>query len=168
MPDADFDPKPLLELLVHHDVDFVLVGGLAGIAHGSAYNTQDVDIAYRRDDENLRRLAAALAAAGATLRGAPADLPFTPDPATLAAGLNFTFTTRFGSLDLLGEPAGAPRYEELRRSGTDELISGVTIRVSSLDHLIAMKEAAGRPRDKLMASEYRTIADEIRPRQPDV
>ena len=40
--------------------------------------------------------------------------------------------------------------------------------MSSLDHLIAMTEAAGRPRDKLMASEYRTIADEIRPRQPDV
>lgn len=162
MVDAEFDPKALLELLVIHGVDFVLVGGLAGIAHGSSYNTQDIDIVYARPPDNLERLAEALIEIGAASRGAPAGLPSHPDGETLAAGLNFTFATPFGSLDILGEPAGAPRYGELRAAGSDEVISGVTVRVASLDHLVAMKEAAGRPKDKLMASEYRTIPDELR------
>jgi hypothetical protein len=95
----------------------------------------------------------------ATLRGAPVGLPFLLDPATLRAGPNFTFDTMFGPLDILGEPAGAPRYEELRAAGTSETAWGFTIRVASLDHLIAMKEAAARPKDKLHASEYRGISD---------
>ena len=48
MPEPEFDPQPILEALVRHGVDFVLVGGLAGTARGSAYITYDVDIAYER------------------------------------------------------------------------------------------------------------------------
>jgi hypothetical protein len=147
---------------VRHGVDFVLIGGLAGIAHGSAYNTDDLDVAYARDRDNLERLAAALEEAGATLRGAPADLPFTPDAETLARGLNFTFSTLHGSLDTLGEPAGAPSYDELRRASSEETLSGVRVRIASIDHLIAMKEAAGRTKDKLLATELRVISDELR------
>ena len=159
MSAPEFDPGPIFETLVRHGVDFVVIGGLAGIAHGSAYNTEDVDIAYERSRANLERLAWALSELGATLRGAPPELPFQLDAETLRAGSNFTFDTRFGSLDILGDPAGAPRYDELRTSGSPEVLWGVTIRVASLDHLIAMKEAAARPRDLLMAAEYRTIAD---------
>jgi hypothetical protein len=165
VPGGEFDPRPLLAVLARHRVDFVLVGGLAGIAHGSSYATQDIDIVYARDGENLERLAAALAEIGATLRGAPPGLPFTADAETLRAGLNFTLTTSNGPLDVLGEPEGAPRYEDLRAHSTHELIGGVTVRVASLDDLIAMKEAAGRPKDLLMASEYRTIADELHVRR---
>jgi hypothetical protein len=158
----EFNPQPILEVLVRHSVDFVVIGGLAGIARGSAYPTYDLDVAYERSRENLQRLADALSELGATLRGAPAGLPFQLDAETLRTGLNFTFDTRFGSLDILGEPAGAPRYDELRRAGSTEELWGVTIRIASLDHLIAMKEAAGRTKDKLMASEYRVISDLLR------
>jgi hypothetical protein len=161
------DPEPILETLVRHGVDFVVVGGLAGIAHGSAYNTEDVDVAYERSLENLQRLAAALRELGATLRGAPAGLPFQLDAETLRSGLNFTFDTRFGSLDILGDPAGAPKYDELRAAGAPTDLWGVAVRVSSLDHLIAMKEAAGRPRDLTMAAEYRTISDLLRAPKTD-
>lgn len=55
-----------------------------------------------------------------------------------------------------------PSYDELRRSaGAPVEIEGLAILVASLDHLIAMKEAAGRPKDLLMASEYRVISDEL-------
>ena len=37
----------------------------------------------------------------------------------------------------------------------------------SLDHLIAMKEAAARPRDPTMAAEYRAIADLHRAPRPE-
>lgn len=162
MPEPELDPRPIFEVLVRHGVDFVVIGGLAGTARGSAYVTYDVDVAYERSAENLERLAAALVELGATLRGAPSGQPFFPDAETLRAGLNFTFDTRFGSLDVLGEPAGAPRYEELRDSGTLEATWGLSIRVASLDHLIAMKEAAGRDKDRLHASEYRVISDLLR------
>jgi Nucleotidyl transferase AbiEii toxin, Type IV TA system len=108
VPPDEFDPRPLLDVLVAHAVDFVLIGGLAAIIHGSARATFDLDIAYDRSRDNLERLSTALEELGATLRGAPADLAFRPDPETLRAGLNFTFSTTSGPLDVLGEPAGAP------------------------------------------------------------
>ena len=166
MSTLEFDPKPIFDVLVRHNVDFVVIGGLAGIARGSAYNTEDVDVAYGRTRENLERLGAALQELGATLRGAPPDLPFVPDAPTLQAPANFTFDTRFGKLDVLADPAGAPAYEQLREDGSDEQIWGLTVRVASLDHLIAMKEAAGRPKDLLMASEYRVISDLLRAPEP--
>ena len=158
-----FQPRKLLETLVRHDVDFVLIGGMAGTARGSAYVTLDLDIAYERSNANLERLADALRALGATLRGAPPDVPFLLDAQTLANGANFTFDTRFGSLDILSDPSGAPPYETLRDGAGDPLdVEDARIRVASLDHLIAMKEAAGRPKDLVMASEYRVISDELR------
>lgn len=162
MATAEFDPSPLLELLVRHEVDFVVVGGLAAAARGSARATFDIDVAYARDDTNLERLAEALREADAKLRGAPADVPFLLDAETLARGANFTFATRFGPLDVLGDPAGAPSYRDLHAAATPVEIRGFTIRVASLDHMIAMKEASGRPHDKATAAELRAISDELR------
>lgn len=157
-------PKPLLEALDRHGVDFVVVGGLAGLAHGSSYPTYDLDIAYSREQPNLRRLAAALTEIGVTLRGAPPDLPFQLDAQTLANGANFTFDTEFGSFDVLGDIAGIKNYEELRRGASIERIAGVEVRVASLDHLITMKRAANRTKDQLMVLEYVELADEQRRR----
>ena len=150
-------------MLVRHEVDFVLIGGMAGAARGSAYITLDLDVAYARDRTNLERLADALRELEATLRGAPSDLPFVLDAKTLQNGANFTFETRYGPLDILSGPSGAPPYATLcAGAGEELLVEGIKIRVASLDHLIAMKEAAGRPKDLLMASEYRAISDELR------
>ena len=164
MPEADqaFDPGPVLERFAEADVDFVVIGGVAGGIHGSSFGTFDVDLAYSRKPENLEKVAAVLRALDAKLRGAPPDLPFLLDAQTLKAGANFTFTTSLGAIDLLADPAGAPPYERLRATATVVDVRGNGVRVASLDHLIAMKEAAGRPKDKLMATEYRTISDELR------
>ena len=161
MATAEFDPAPLLRLLIHHEVDFVVIGGLAAAARGSARATFDLDIAYARDETNLARLADTLREADATLRGAPADLPFLLDAETLEHGANFTFATRFGPLDILSDAAGAPPYRVLRASATPVQIRGVTILVASLDHLIAMKEASRRPHDLTVAAELRVISDEV-------
>ena len=162
-PDAEtFDPIALIEALAGARVDFVLIGGVAGGSYGSTFGTFDVDVAYARDDENLERLAGVLDSLGATLRGPPPGLPFVPDAKTLANGANFTFATRLGSLDILADPAGAPPYRDLKAAGTKITVSELEIIVASLDHLIAMKEAAGRPKDKLMATEYRVLSDELR------
>lgn len=160
---AEFQAKPILRKLVEHNVDFVLIGGLAGIARGSSYPTYDIDIAYARDMENLKRLASALRELGATLRGAPADVPFRLDARTLKAGAHFTFETPYGSVDVLSDPDGAPSYDHLKAAaGEPAEVDGERIFVASLDHLIAMKETSARTKDRLMATEYRVLSDELR------
>jgi hypothetical protein len=161
-----FEPVPLLRIFAEAGIDFVVIGGVAGGVHGSSYPTFDLDVAYARDAKNLERLALALAGLEAKLRGAPPDVPFQLDAKSLQAGGNFTFTTPLGSVDILAYPAGAPPYEKLRGDATIIEVAGHAVHVASLDHLIAMKEASGRPKDKLMASEYRALSDELRAPRP--
>ena len=104
---AEFIP-----LLSHHGVDYILIGGGAGIAHGAARATYDVDVVYARDPENLRKLVDALRGVEPYLRGAPRGLPFTWDLPTLQGGLNFTLTTELGDIDLLLDPARCRRSRQ--------------------------------------------------------
>jgi nucleoside phosphorylase len=154
--------KELLQALDHHGVDFIVIGGVAGLAHGSSYPTYDLDVVYARDASNLERLAAALAEIGVTLRGAPTDLPFTPDARTLGNGANFTFETEWGSFDILADAAGMRDYEAIRADSRMDTIEGVEVRIVSLDDLIAMKRAANRTKDKLMVEEYIVLADVLK------
>lgn len=162
-----FDPIPLLAALSAAGVDFVLIGGVAGGSYGSTYGTFAVDVAYARDRANLERLAMALRDLGATLRGAPTELPFQLDAKTLENGANFTFSTRLGALDVLAEPAGAPPYRELKARSTKITVAHHDVLVASLDHLIAMKEATGRVKDALHATEYRDLSDDLRARRDE-
>src|SRR5919204_4047285 len=164
MPSAaePFDPLPILEQFARAGVDFVLIGAVAGGAHGSSYGTYDLDLAVARQKRNLTKIARVLRELGAELRGAPKGLPFKLDADTLRAGANFTFTTKLGDVDILGDPAGAPPFDQLKAKALTIDVRGHPVRVASLDHLIAMKEAAGRPKDLVLASEYRILADEAR------
>ena len=104
MPDPP-DFEKILALLLDHGVRFVVIGGVAMRLHGSSHITEDIDILYSRDPENLEALANAFRDHHPRLRGAPADLPFRWDARTLRAGLNFTLTTDFGPVDTLGYAA---------------------------------------------------------------
>jgi len=160
LPPKAPDLQQLLGPLVRHGVDFVLIGGMAGISYGSNYPSFDLDVLYARGRENVSRLVAALEEIGVRLRGAPADLPFLLDAKTIENGANFTFITPHGDLDILADAAGMPSYEDLRSASVEREIAGYSIRVASLDHLIAMKRAANRPKDQLMVEEYIVLADE--------
>jgi hypothetical protein len=151
----------LFTVLKRHGVDFVVVGGIAGLAHGSSYPSFDLDIGYARAKANVDRLVAALTEIGVSLRGAPADLPFELDSRTIESGANFTFVTPFGDFDVLGDISGIRSYEELRRDAETKRIAGHDVLVASIDHLIAMKRAAGRPKDQRMLEDYIVIADEL-------
>ena len=141
------DFRRLLEVLTDHDVEFVIIGGVAVITHGYTRMTEDLDICYRRSPENMERLAAALAPLRPTLRGAPADLPFRLDAATLRSGLNFTLETSAGDLDLLGEVSGVGGYAELLADSVETEVYGRRVRVMSLPMLERAKRAAGRAKD---------------------
>lgn len=124
-----------------------MIGGVALSLHGSSLVTSDTDILYARDLANVERLATALGGLDVRLRGVPEELPFVPDARTLRAGMNFTFTCRYGDLDILGEVAGLTNYEGVRSRARVMRLDNRDVRVASVDDLIAMKAAAGRPKD---------------------
>lgn len=130
-----------------HNVQFVLIGGQAMIALGSAHVTFDTDICYHRTSTNLAALVAALAPTHPYLRGAPPGLPFRFDVPTLAAGLNFTLDTDLGEIDLLGEVSGLGNYDQVFAQSVEGTLAGLTVRILSVDGLIAAKKAAGRTKD---------------------
>jgi len=150
----------LLRVLAKEAVDFILVGGVAAAAHGSARLTQDVDIVYSRDPKNIIRLVSALAPCNPYLRGAPPGLPFRWSAETLSNGLNFTLTTSIGDIDLFGEIAGGGSYEGLLEDTVTLRISGIECRCVSLQRLILLKRAAGRPRDLDVIAELEAILEE--------
>jgi predicted nucleotidyltransferase len=160
----DFSPRALLRRLVDGGVDFVVVGGVAAVARGSAAFTQDLDISYAPDQENLDRLGRVLVELGARLRGVTDDVPFVPDGQTLRRTRVLTLYTPIGSIDLLAQPDGAPVYDRLRERATREVIAGVEVRVASLEDLIAMKKAAGRPKDLVAVEELEAIQRLLRER----
>jgi len=128
---AEFQPEAVIRLLGRHEVRWVLIGGLAAITHGAPLVTQDVDICYARDGDNLRCLAAALGEARAELRGADPGLRFRIDAKTLQAGDAFTFTTDVGWLDLLGTPSGTSGFEDLARTADAFDLFGYRVLVAS-------------------------------------
>jgi hypothetical protein len=143
-------------------VRFIVVGGGAAIAHGLARITYDVAIVYARDPENIRRLTVALQAYQPYLRGAPPGLPFRWDEQTIHAGLNFTLTTSLGDLDLLGEIAGGGSYESLLAFSEELTIFNVSCRFVTLERLIQLKRAAGRPKDLEVIAEFQALLEERR------
>jgi len=160
MKEPEFDPVGLLRALKEHRVRFVLIGGFAAALRGSPLITGDLDICYARDAQNLERLATALRALDARLRGGPDQDPFQLDARTLEAGDHFTFMTRFGAFDCLGTPAGTDGFPALDRSASDETVDGTAIRVASLDDLITMKAAADRPQDRIAIEWLSALRDE--------
>jgi hypothetical protein len=155
---TDYDK--LIRLLVGNDIEFIIVGGAAATAHGSARLTLDLDIVYSRKPTNLQRIVKALQSLEPYLRGAPAGLPFEWSVATLQNGLNFTLITGLGPLDLLGEITGGGTYEQLKSQSENINVAGVKCLCLSLDALIRVKRAAGRPRDLEAIAELEKIRDE--------
>jgi hypothetical protein len=157
-----FAPLDAIEALIGHRVRFVVIGGFAAQLHGSSLLTGDLDVCYERSEANLSRLAAALRDLRATLRGAPRDVPFRLDARTQAAGDHFTFDTVAGALDCLGTPSGVPSgFEELARASDEMEIGAYRVKVASIDDLIRMKRAAGRPKDLQALEELGALRDEV-------
>jgi predicted nucleotidyltransferase len=138
----------VLAALKEQNARFVLVGGLAMVAHGSAHVTTDIDVCYARDPETLGAVVEALRPLHPRLRGAPEEIPFLWDPRTLRLGQNFTLVTDAADVDLLGDAAGVSSFEALWENSIQMDLHGMAVRVASLDDLIAMKRAAGRAKDR--------------------
>jgi hypothetical protein len=155
-----------LKLFADFKVDCVVVGGVAAGARGSSQVTFDVDVCYSRERPNLVRLAEALRSVNATLRGAPKDLPFILDEETLRKGLNFTFDTDIGKIDILGEVQGVGGYDQCLQHSSEVELFDHAYRVLSLEKLIAAKRAAGRSKDLSALPELEAILENRRATEP--
>jgi len=154
--------EPPLKSLVENKVEFVIIGGVAIIAHGVPYATFDLDFCYARSLENLKKIVAALAPFKPRLRGFPTNLPFTWDERTLQNGTNFTLETDIGDIDLLGEVAGVGSYAEVFANSTTLKLFDDDVRVLSLDDLIKAKRAAGRPKDLFVLPQLETLQEVLK------
>lgn len=156
------DFEALLRALVDAGVDFILIGGAAATAHGAARLTLDLDVVYRRSPANIERLAAALAPYQPYLRGAPPGLPFRFDAAAIQRGLNFTLVTALGDLDAFGEIIGGGDYDALLPHADAIELFGLCCQCLGLEKLIAVKRAAGRPKDLEAIAELQAVLEERR------
>lgn len=142
------DPLRIFSTLAARGVEYLVIGGVAGQAHGLTRTTQDVDVIPGPGRENARRLAAALVELEARLAGIDAHLlGIDLNAETLADGANFTLATGAGGLDVFGEVPGAAPYGELAGRAEVLEVRGVAIPVVSRDDLLAMKRASARPQD---------------------
>ncbi len=155
----ELDGPALFSVLRQHQVDFVLIGGFAAVAHGSPVPTEDIDITPEQSHENLVRLSAALREMGARVRGEGVEggLPFSHDAASLAAVGVWNLVTPFGELDICLVPAGTTGFVDLDHDAEVMDVGGVHIRVASLADIIRSKQAANRPKDQRVLPVLREI-----------
>ncbi len=147
----------MLRALVDANVDFVVIGGVAINALGYERYTKDLDICYSPAEENLDALGGVLIALEGRLRGVDEDVPFVLDGTTLRQTRILALTTSEGGIDLLVEPSGAPSYAALRERALLAEVGTATVRVASLEDMLAMKRAAGRPQDLADVEALETI-----------
>jgi predicted nucleotidyltransferase len=154
------DILAFVRVLADAGVDYIIVGGVAANIHGALRTTLDLDVVYSRSSDNIQRVAHALAPYAPYLRGAPQGLPFVLDAPTIERGLNFTLTTTIGDIDLLGEVAGGGGFEALLPRAQEVELEGRRCLVVALETLIALKRAAGRPRDREALAELEALLEE--------
>lgn len=145
----EFRPSALLRILAQAEIDFVVIGGVAVVVQANPRFTRDLDICYATDTPNLERLGAVLVSLEAKLRGVDDDVAFVPDARALRRTQMLTLSTREGNLDLLVDPAGSPGYAALRRRADVIQLDGTSVRIASVEDLLEMKRAAGRPQDQI-------------------
>jgi hypothetical protein len=145
-----FQPEEILRILIELEVEFVIIGGVAGTLYGSNLRTGDLDICPRRTPVNLNRLAEALARMEPRVRadGVPGGIPFSPDGPFLEGVELLNLTTRFGDFDLSFRPIGTEGFEELWPNRVAFELDDIVVPVASLSDIIRSKEAAGRPKDR--------------------
>ena len=148
----------LLQRLSDAGIDFVVVGGVAAVLHGSSLVTRDLDVCAELTGQNLQRLRDAFRDLHPVHRIGPERLSFLEVPGPGASLRNLYLQTDLGALDLLGTISGVGDFDQVRASAVVVDLFGRKVKVIGIEQLIKAKEVMGRQKDLLAASELRAIA----------
>lgn len=148
----------LLQRLSEAGIEFVVVGGVAAVLHGSSLVTRDLDVCANLNGENLQKLRDAFRDLHPVHRIGPERHSFLEIPEPGASLTNLYLQTDLGALDLLGSITGIGDFDQVRKSAIQVELFGRKVKVLALEALIKAKEAVGRQKDLLAATELRAIA----------
>jgi predicted nucleotidyltransferase len=148
----------LLQRLSDAGIEFVVVGGVAAVLHGSSMVTRDLDVCAELSSQNLRKLRDALRDLHPVHRIGPPRLSFLDVPEPGASLRNLYLQTDLGALDLLGSISGVGDFDQVRASAIELDLFGRKVQVIAIEQLIKSKEAVGRQKDLLAVAELRAIA----------
>lgn len=137
--------REILEVLNRHQVEFIVVGGVAAVIHGAPTTTFDLDTLVRLDQANAERLARALSQLEARFREHRKTIH--PTVEDILAGGHLLLMTRAGPLDVLGYIGEKQRYEDLLSQSSEIGMNIGALRVLDLEALIAEKKRMGRLKD---------------------
>ena len=140
--------REILELLNKHEVEFIVVGGVAAVIQGAPVTTFDLDTLVRIREDNAERLSLALNELDARYREHQSIVR--PTKEDIMAGGHLLLLTRAGPLDLLGFIGDKSRYEDMLPRSTEISMAVGTLRVLDLDELIRQKKESDRPKDRAM------------------
>lgn len=152
----------LLRRLVTEKVDFVLVGGMAAIAHGSASVTEDVDVCVRFDEVTLRGVFSALKGTHPRERMNVARPPLGDDPLRHVGNRNLYVTTDEGIIDFLGEITGLGAFDRVAAHAVSLQLADFSVKVVGLEDLILAKRTLGRPKDQRVARELEQVLKRLK------
>lgn len=158
---VEFDPLQMLAVLARHEVEYIVVGGFAARVHGAPIVTEDLDLIFSKDSDNIARLVRALAELHAIYRD-PAGRHIEPTEAKLASssgGGHHLLQTPHGDLDVLRDSGGLT-FDDLTSSAVTLEIEGTRTRFASLELIIEMKERAGRPKDLAVLPVLRAVLED--------
>ncbi len=157
---TELDFVEALRTLIRHEVEFMVVGGVAAILQGSPLTTEDLDILFLASDENIDRLVATLQELEAYYLD-PASHRIEPNPPRLASLRMYLLKTNHGRLDVFRTVGDGLGYEALLPRSRHLKIAEMNVRILDLDAIIETKEQAGRPKDHYQLPFLRQLQAEI-------
>jgi hypothetical protein len=150
--------------LLDHQVDFLIVGGVAAVLQGAPVNTFDLDVVHCTDAANVERILAALGELDAVYRAQP-ELRLRPNASHLSSPGHQLLITRLGPLDMLGSIGNRRTWRELLPHCTELKVGpGVAVKVLDLEMQIAIKEEVGGEKDLAVLPVLRRTLHERRNR----
>jgi hypothetical protein len=156
------DLESLLDRLIRHGVEFVVVGGFAAVAHGVTLLTQDIDICCHFTPDNLLRLQDALLDLHPVHRMPRERPPLRLVAESAAEFRNLYLETDWGQLDCLGEVLGVGGYEQVIEQSVEVQLAGGPCRILAIDALIRAKQVMGRDKDRETILQLRAIQERTR------
>lgn len=147
---AVFDPEHILKVLALHQVEYVLIGALAGRLQGFPRMTADADITPSSKPDNVEKLAAALRQLNARIftENTPKGLSFDCSAETLRQAEMWNLTTSAGRIDIAFVPAGTTGFQDLKENAIQFQVYGIDLWVADLKDIVRSKKASNRPQDR--------------------